>query len=66
VLLEELETLYAELLQEEEAETKKEAGKPRPGLTTFTHGSRLDDGAVPGRCQDGCTEKAGILRMETG
>jgi len=46
VLLEEPETLDAELLQEEEAEAKAEAGKTRPGLTMFTDGSRLDDGAA--------------------
>ena len=46
VLLEEPETLDAELLQEEEAEAKVEAEKVRPGLTMFTDGSRLDDGAV--------------------
>ena len=36
VLLEELETLDAELLQEEEAEAKAEAERTRPGLTMFT------------------------------
>ena len=46
VLLEEPETLDAELLQEEEAEAKAEAEKVRPGLTMFTDGSRLDDGAT--------------------
>ena len=46
VLLEEPETLEAELLQEEEAEAKAEAEKVRPGLTMFTNGSRLDDGAA--------------------
>jgi len=45
VLLEEPETLDAELLQEEEAEAKAEAEKVRLGLTVFTDGSRLDDGA---------------------
>jgi len=42
VLLEEPESLDAELLQEEEAE----AEKVPPGLTMFTDGSRLDDGAA--------------------
>ena len=41
-MLEEPETLDTELLQEEEAE----AEKSRPGLTMFTDGSRLDDGAA--------------------
>jgi len=46
-LLEEPETLDAELLQEEEeAKAKAEAEKSPPGLTTFTDGSRLDDGAA--------------------
>jgi len=45
-LLEESETLDAELRQEEEAEAKAEAEKARPGLTMFTEGSRLDDGAA--------------------
>ena len=45
VLLEEPETLDAELLQEEEAEAKAAAEKERPGLTMFTDGSLLDDGA---------------------
>jgi len=46
VLLEEPETLDAELRQEEEAEAKAEAERIRPGLTLFTDGSRLDDGAT--------------------
>ena len=46
VLREEPETLDAELLQEEEAEAKVAAEKERPGLTMFTDGSRLDDGAA--------------------
>ena len=46
VLLKEPETLDVELLQEEEAEAKEEAGKTRPGLTMFTDGSKLDDGAT--------------------
>jgi len=46
VLLEEPETLDAELLQEEEAEAKAEAERTRPGLIMFTDGSRLDDGAT--------------------
>jgi len=46
VLLEELETLDAELLQEEEVEAKAPAEGTRPGLTMFTDGSRLDDGAT--------------------
>ena len=36
----------AELMQEEEEEAKKEAEKARPGLTVFTDGSRLEDGAA--------------------
>jgi len=39
VLLEEPETLDAELLQEEEAEAKAAAEVTRPGLTMFTDGS---------------------------
>jgi len=46
VLLEEPETLEAELLQDEEAEAKVEAERTRPGLTMFTDGLRLDDGAT--------------------
>ena len=46
VLLEEPETLDAELLQEEEAEAKAEAERNRPGLAVFTDGSRLDNGAT--------------------
>jgi len=46
ILLEEPETLDAELLLEEEAEAKAETQKDRPGFTMFTDGSRLDDGAV--------------------
>jgi len=46
VLHEELENFDAELLQEEESEAKAEAEKGRPGLTMFTDGSRLDDGAT--------------------
>jgi len=46
VLLEEPETLDAELLQEEEAEAKAETGRVRLGLTMFTDGSRLDNGAT--------------------
>jgi len=42
VLLEEPETLDAELLQEEEAEAKAEAEKKRLGLVMFTDGSWLD------------------------
>ena len=45
-MLKEPETLDAELLQEGEAEAKAEAEKPRPVLTMFTDGSRLDDGAA--------------------
>jgi len=45
VLREERETLDAELLQEEEAEAMAAAEKERPGLTMFTDGSRLDNGA---------------------
>jgi len=46
VLCEEPETLDAELLQEEEAEAKTAAERERPGLTMFTDGSRLDNGAA--------------------
>ena len=46
VLLEEPETLDAELLQEEEAEAKAEAEKERLGLVMFTDGSRLYNGAT--------------------
>jgi len=46
VLLEEPETLHAELRQEEEAEAMAEAERARPGLTMFTDGSRLDNGAT--------------------
>ena len=46
VLLEEPETLNAELLQEEGAEVKAEAEKARAGLTMFTDGSRMEDGAA--------------------
>jgi len=46
VLLEEPETFDAALIQEEEEEAKKEAEKARPGLTMFTDGSRLDNGAA--------------------
>jgi len=46
VLLEELETLDAELIQEEEAEAKAAAEKARPGLTMFTDGLRMEDGAA--------------------
>jgi len=38
VLLEEPETLEAEVLREEEAEAKAEAERTRPGLTMFTDG----------------------------
>ena len=46
VLLEDPGTLDAELIQEEEEEARKEAGKPRPGITMITEGSRLEDGAA--------------------
>ena len=46
VLLEEPETLDAALLQEEEEEAKMEAEKARPGLTTYTDGSRMEDGVA--------------------
>jgi len=46
VLLEEPETLDAELLQEEEVEAKAEAEKTWPALTMFTDGQRLEDGAA--------------------
>jgi len=47
-LLEEPEALGVELLQEEEEEAGAgaEAEKTRAGLTTFTDGSQLDDGAA--------------------
>jgi len=38
--------LDAALLQEEEEEAKAEAEKARPGLTMFTDGSRMEDGAA--------------------
>jgi len=43
---EEPETLDAELRQEEEAEARAEAERARPGLTMFTDGSRLENGAT--------------------
>ena len=46
VLLEEPATVGAELLQEEEDEAKAAAERVRPGLTMFTDGSRLEDGAT--------------------
>ena len=46
VLLEEPEYLDAALLQEEEEAAKAEAEKARPGLTMFTDGSRMGDGAA--------------------
>jgi len=46
VLLEDPETLDAELLQDEEEEAKAEAERARPGLTMFTDGSRLDNRAT--------------------
>jgi len=46
VFLEEAETFDAELLQEEEAEAEAEAERARPGLTMFTDGSRMEDGAT--------------------
>ena len=45
-LLEEAEDFDMELLQEEEAETKAEVERTRPGLTMFTDGSRMEDGAT--------------------
>jgi cytochrome c556 len=45
-LLEEPEAFDAEAIQEEEAAAKTEAERPRPGLTMFTGGSRLDSGAA--------------------
>jgi len=67
VLREEPETLDTELLQEEEAEAKAVAEKERPGLTMFTDGSQLDNGAAgyavvwlqPGglRCRVRCSRK---------
>ena len=46
-------TAPAPLLQEEEAEAKAEAERTRPGLTIFTDGSRLDDGATKYSCGSG-------------
>jgi len=46
VLLEEAEAFDVELLQEEEAETKAEVERTQPGLTMFTDGSRMEDGAT--------------------
>jgi len=46
VLLEEPETLDAEQQQEEEAEARAEAERVQPGLTMFTDGSRLENGAT--------------------
>jgi len=46
VLLEEPDALDADVLQEEEVQAKAEAERSRPGLTMFTDGSWLDDGAT--------------------
>jgi len=46
VLLEEVEVFDVELLQEEEAEVKAEAERAWPGLTMFTDGSRMENGAI--------------------
>jgi len=46
LLLEEPDALDTELFQEEEVEAKAEAERNRPGLTMFTDGSRLEDGAT--------------------
>ena len=46
VLLEEPEPFDAEFIQEEWEEVRKEAQKARPGLTMFTDGSWLEDGAA--------------------
>jgi len=46
VLLEEPETLDAVPSQEAHEEAKAEAEKARPGLTMFTDGSRMEDGAA--------------------
>ena len=46
VLLEEPETFDANMLQEDDAAAKTEAGRSRPGLTKFTDGSRLDSGVA--------------------
>jgi ribonuclease HI len=46
VLLEEPEALDAETVQEDEKSAKAEAERTRPGITMFTDGSRLDDGAT--------------------
>src|SRR5712672_2662426 len=42
VLLEEPEALDAETIQEDEKSAKVVAERPRPGVTMFTDGSRLD------------------------
>ena len=46
VLLEEPEAQDAETIQEDEKAAKAEAERSRPGITMFTDGSRLDDGAT--------------------
>jgi len=46
VLLEDPETLDAELIEQEEDEAKKAAEKERQGLVMFTDGSRMEDGAA--------------------
>jgi hypothetical protein len=46
VLLEEPEALDAETIQKDEKTAKAEVERSRPGITIFTDGSRLDDGAT--------------------
>jgi ribonuclease HI len=46
VLLEEPEALDAETIQEDEKAAKAEAERARPGITMFTDGSRLNNGAT--------------------
>ena len=46
VLLEDLESFEAALIQEERAEAKKEARKERQGLVMYTDGSRLENEAA--------------------
>jgi len=46
VLPVETEALDAQLLQEEEADSKAETGKERPELVMYTDGSWLDNGTT--------------------
>jgi ribonuclease HI len=46
VLLEEPEALDAETIQDDEKTAKVEAERPQQGITMFTDGSRLDNGAT--------------------